>query len=115
MIYLGALYFRRGEIEFARQTFERAHQVRAESEASLVNLAVIEATQGDLDTAIELVREAVEHNPLNWTAHLNLARYHCLDGQTGEALRSLRHAEEVGGSRERIGEVRTFLQRCPPH
>lgn len=70
---LGCLEWQAGRIDLAEMWFHRALLQDPTYDAAYVNLAVIVEGRGDPNQARELLRRAIQMNPLNYRARNNYA------------------------------------------
>ena len=112
--FLGTYFYHHEQWERAGTAFGTASEMATDRASPLVNLGVLAARSGLFERAVELVEEALERDPLNQTAWLNLARYVCVSGHRERALEAIDMATTLGASEERVEMIREFTATCPP-
>lgn len=112
--FLGAHFYRLEEWSSAETAFAMAREMSPERSSPSVNLAVLAARSGDFESAAQLAEEAIERDPLNRTAWLNLARYACVLGDRARALAAIESARALHADEARLSMIREFIRTCPP-
>ena len=113
-IFLGTYFYHHEDWEQAGTAFVTAGEMAIDRASPLFNLGVLAARSGEFERAAELVEEALERDPLNQTAWLNLARYVCVLGNRERAVEAIDMATALGASEERVEMIREFTATCPP-
>jgi len=70
---LGCLAFRRGNLDLAEYFFKKALERDLLYDRAYAHLALIAQERGDIESALELLKIAVETNPTNYRSRNNLA------------------------------------------
>lgn len=112
--WAGTYLFHRNAPDAATAAFGKAAALYPDWSAPLVNLGVLAALRADLERARDLAADALEVDPLNLTAWLNLSRYACQLGDAGEAAAALAGARRLDVRTDRLAPVADFIAHCPP-
>ena len=83
---LGIWYFRKNELDEAREHFERALEVDEEYVPALNNLAGVYYNRADFDKAIEICERILAVNPRATKPHVNIGRAYYLKGDRKKAV-----------------------------
>jgi tetratricopeptide (TPR) repeat protein len=98
----------RGDVEQARRTAKSAHSLNPLSIEPLLVLAAVEEAEGRLPRARELYVEAVDLQPLNWSAWYELGRFDCeVLGDEDAARREIERAHELDPQNDSIPRALT--------
>jgi tetratricopeptide (TPR) repeat protein len=104
----------RADPEGAFERLERARALNFLSDRPDVIAGAIASRLGDRSRMREAFRRAIERNPHNWYAYLELALVEHLDGRRDAALRALARARALNPSEPVIRRVETRVRAGRP-
>ncbi|MCB0344214.1 MAG: tetratricopeptide repeat protein [Bdellovibrionales bacterium] len=102
---LGCVEWRRGNYKLAAYFFEKALAADSGYDRAYVHLALNEERLGRIDSAEELLRIAIQLNPMNFRARNNYAALLLDKGFPHEARKQLQRAAHSAGREDAIMEI----------
>ena len=111
---LGYIEQRRGEVDRARELYQRAIALDPDAIDVATNLGVIEARAGHLPEAVRLWESAFQRAPGKSSIGMNLAKTFCESGQFDEARAFVLRVLDFDPDMDSAKNLLQHLNRTPP-
>lgn len=113
---LGYMEQKRGNVDEARQLYQRALAIDPDLIDAITNLGVIKGRTGDLDGALKLWISAFQNAPERSGIGLNIVRAYCAERKMSEArtyvLRVLQFNPDLGAAKDMLRELNGTPPSC---
>jgi len=111
---LGYTYQKKGELDRAREMYEKALAIDPTLIDAATNLGVIEANRGQLREAVRLWADAFRRAPAQSRIGMNIARVYCEAGQPAKAREYVSRVLEFNPDLREAKSLLHYLNGSPP-